>query len=118
MLQAAADYSVTSLVSQSDYADLDIAFPFDCPYAPQPGDTNKDGVEDCVVEVWSAQMFYWPVTVTGGDLCNNTGTTVTAAPTGDGPNTFSLSDTILTSPTVYVSFYNLSVSSTARSASA
>ncbi|KAK3116652.1 hypothetical protein LTR53_002766 [Teratosphaeriaceae sp. CCFEE 6253] len=108
MLNDAADYTVSSQVAQSIYGE-EILFPFDCPYAPNPDDTNKDGSPDCQVDVYSAQMFYWPITTVNGDICNKTGTTITPTPTGDGPNTFVINDTVtLTSPTVYVSFHNLS----------
>jgi len=110
MLYAAADWSQSSYDAKSDYT-AEVAYPFDCPSAPDPDDTNKDGLEDCQVQVWSAQLFYWPVSTTNGNVCNKTGTTITATPTGDGPNTYNLNGTILTSPTVYVSFYNLSYES-------
>ncbi|GAB7356186.1 hypothetical protein MBLNU459_g6773t2 [Dothideomycetes sp. NU459] len=61
----------------------------------------------CELQVQSAQMFYWPVSTVDGNFCAQNGSTVTATPTGDGPNTFNLNGIILTSPTVYVSFYNL-----------
>ncbi|KAK5679635.1 hypothetical protein LTR17_027597 [Elasticomyces elasticus] len=63
---------------------------------------------DCNVFVASAQMFYWPVSVQNGDLCNKTGTTVLATPTGIGPNTWVYSESItLTSPSVYITFHGL-----------
>ena len=50
-----------------------------------------------------------PVTTINGDVCNKTGTTITATPTGNGPNTFVYQQSItLTSPSIYVSFWNLS----------
>ncbi|KAK4894217.1 hypothetical protein LTR27_007585 [Elasticomyces elasticus] len=63
---------------------------------------------DCNVFVASAQMFYWPVCVQNGGLCNRTGTTIAATPTGVGPNTWVYNENItLTSPSVYITFHGL-----------
>ena len=43
-----------------------------------------------------------PVTTVSGDLCKGNGSTVSATPTGSGPNTYDLGTTVLTSPTVYL----------------
>jgi len=50
------------------------------------------------------RMLYWPVQTVDGDLCKGNGSTMMPAPTGSGPNTFVTMGTILTSPTVYLSF--------------
>ncbi|KAK0280179.1 hypothetical protein LTR35_008330 [Friedmanniomyces endolithicus] len=106
-LYDAFDYSISSNDAVSAYSQT-YNVPYDCPGAPDPF-YNPDGSPLCQVEVLSAQMFYWPISTINGDVCNKTGTTVTATPTGDGPNTFVINETItLTSPTVYVSFYDLS----------
>jgi len=107
MLMEAADWTQSSYDAKSDYS-ANVLYPWDCPFLPTPDDTNPLLPEDCQVDVWSAQLFYWPVTTINGNVCGKSGTTITPTPTGDGPNTFNLNGTILTSPTVYVSFYNLS----------
>ncbi|KAK5682532.1 hypothetical protein LTS10_005660 [Elasticomyces elasticus] len=108
MLIDAADYTYSSQYANS-ITDGEYISPVFCPYAPSPYDTDEDGSNDCQVDVYSAQLFYWPVTTVSGDLCNKTGNTITPTRTGDGPNTSVLNNSItLTSPSVYVSFHNLS----------
>ncbi|KAK5732505.1 hypothetical protein LTR17_010444 [Elasticomyces elasticus] len=109
MLIDAASYTYSSQYANS-ITDGEYISPVFCPYAPSPYDTDEDGSNDCQVDVYSAQLFYWPVTTISGDLCNKTGTTITATPTKEGlPNTSVLNNSItLTSPSVYVSFHNLS----------
>ncbi|KAK5710488.1 hypothetical protein LTR17_018844 [Elasticomyces elasticus] len=108
MLIDAASYTYSSQYANS-ITDGEYISPVFCPYAPSPYDTDEDGSNDCQVDVYSAQLFYWPVTTVSGDLCNKTGTTITPTRTGDGPNTSVLNNSItLTSPSVYVSFHNLS----------
>jgi hypothetical protein len=65
------------------------------PYDPCAG--------QCGMTAGNARLLYWPVTTTNGDFCAQNGTTVTATPTGDGPNTVVFEGTTLTSPTVYMS---------------
>lgn len=51
------------------------------------------------------QLLYWPVSMTKGDLCAGNRSTVTQTPTGIGPNTAVINETItLTSPTVYLAY--------------
>ncbi|KXL45159.1 hypothetical protein M433DRAFT_130278 [Acidomyces richmondensis BFW] len=107
MLMEAAEWSQSIYDTKSEIF-TNVLFPWDCPFLPTPGDTNPLLPDDCQVDVWSAQLFYWPVTTINGNVCGKNGTTITPTPTGDGPNTYNLNGTILTSPTVYVSFYNLS----------
>ncbi|KAK3621778.1 hypothetical protein LTR56_022595 [Elasticomyces elasticus] len=109
MLIDAASYTYSSQYA-NNITDGEYISPVFCPYAPSPYDTDEDGSNDCQVDVYSAQLFYWPVTTVSGDLCNKTGTTITATPTKEGlPNTSVLNNSItLTSPSVYVSFHNLS----------
>ncbi|KAK5723450.1 hypothetical protein LTR15_005148 [Elasticomyces elasticus] len=109
MLIDAASYTFSSQYA-NNITDGEYISPVFCPYAPSPYDTDEDGSNDCQVDVYSAQLFYWPVTTVSGNICNKTGTTITATPTKEGlPNTSVLNNSItLTSPSVYVSFHNLS----------
>ncbi|KAK4897201.1 hypothetical protein LTR27_005094 [Elasticomyces elasticus] len=109
MLIDAASYTYSSQYANS-ITDGEYISPVFCPYAPSPYDTDEDGSNDCQVDVYSAQLFYWPVSTVSGNGCNKTGTTITATPTKEGlPNTSVLNNSItLTSPSVYVSFHNLS----------
>ena len=55
----------------------------------------------------SVQLLYWPVTTTNGNLCSGDGSTITATPTGSGPNTAVVNGTTFTSPTVYLAYDTL-----------
>ncbi|KAK4897199.1 hypothetical protein LTR27_005092 [Elasticomyces elasticus] len=133
MVSAAAYYSSSSHAAAGDQeAAAGVLIPYSCPSPPLP-DTDEGGAAECAVMIESAQMYYWPVTVVNGDLCNKTGTTITPTPTGSGPNTMDIGGGItlvrtrlfvtwmdcsmnelcsypeqLTSPTVYISYFNLS----------
>ncbi|KAK5732500.1 hypothetical protein LTR17_010439 [Elasticomyces elasticus] len=122
MVSAAAYYSSSSYAAAGDQeAAASVLIPYDCP-SPPLTDTDEGGAAECAVMIESAQMYYWPVTVVNGDLCNKTGTTITPTPTGSGPNTIEIgggitlvrtrsSETSIdysTSPTVYISYFNLS----------
>ncbi|KAK5723453.1 hypothetical protein LTR15_005151 [Elasticomyces elasticus] len=128
MVSAAAYYSSSSYAAAGDQkAAASVLIPYDCP-SPPLSDTDEGGAAECAVMIESAQMYYWPVTVVNGDLCNKTGTTLTPTPTGSGPNTIDigagitlvrirlaetsidrrLNELCSTSPTVYISYFNLS----------
>lgn len=69
-----------------------------------------DPCDSCYVTANAVQLLYWPVTVKDQGACSNgTGTTITATPTIPGqPNTATWEDrTIVTSPSVYLSFSSL-----------
>lgn len=53
------------------------------------------------------RLLYWPVKTVGGDLCHRNGSTLLAAPIGEGLNTIVDLGTTFTSPTVYISFATL-----------
>ncbi|KAK4959101.1 hypothetical protein LTR10_003900 [Elasticomyces elasticus] len=90
MVSAAAYYSSSSYAAAGDQeAAASVLIPYDCPSPPLP-DTDDGGAAECAVMIQSAQMYYWPVTVINGDLCNKTGTTITPNPTGSGPNTIDI----------------------------
>ncbi|KAK4565444.1 hypothetical protein LTR86_004061 [Recurvomyces mirabilis] len=61
----------------------------------------------CTVFANGMQLFYWPTTTTSGDLCQGNGTTITAAPTGQGPNTMVVGNSTYISPSAYYSFSDL-----------
>ncbi|KAK5706393.1 hypothetical protein LTR97_001381 [Elasticomyces elasticus] len=90
MVSAAAYYSSSSYAAAGDQkAAASVLIPYDCP-SPPLSDTDEGGAAECAVMIESAQMYYWPVTVINGDLCNKTGTTLTPTPTGSGPNTIDI----------------------------
>lgn len=68
------------------------------------------GCEKCYISAYELQLYYWPVTTTGADSCYMSGTTVTAKPTGDGPNTRVVDGFTMTSPSVYLAFMNIAAS--------
>jgi len=80
---------------------------------PPPCSTSSGfypGCEKCYISAYELQLFYWPVTTTGGNSCYQDGTTVTAKPTGDGPNTRVVDGFTMTSPSVYLAFQNIAAS--------
>jgi hypothetical protein len=67
--------------------------------------TNTRGqtCDNCLIAASTARVMFWPVTTaSGGNLCNNTASTITASPTGP-PNSFITDGITITSPTVAVS---------------
>lgn len=52
------------------------------------------------------------MTTISGDLCKGNGSTITATPTGNGPNTMNVNNMVLTSPSVYVGYSNIQYHST------
>jgi len=67
--------------------------------------TNTRGqtCDNCLIAASTARVMFWPVTTaSGGNLCNNTASTITASPTGP-PNSFVTEGITITSPTVAVS---------------
>lgn len=59
--------------------------------------------DNCLIAASTARVMFWPVTTaSGGNLCNNTASTITASPTGP-PNSFVTEGITITSPTVAVS---------------
>ena len=67
--------------------------------------TNDRGqtCDNCMIAASTARVMFWPVTTAaGGNLCNKTGSTITASPTGP-PNSFVTEGITITSPTVAVS---------------
>lgn len=80
---------------------------------PPPGIELPEGgfAMDQIYSVcWMAggpvRLLYWPVSTVGG-LCAHNISTIPATQTAHGPNTIAWGDTILTSPTVYLSFETL-----------
>jgi hypothetical protein len=72
--------------------------------------TNKGGqtCDNCMIAASTARVMFWPVTTAaGGNLCNKTGATITASPTGP-PNSFVTEGITITSPTVAVSLAYMS----------
>lgn len=65
------------------------------------------GCEQCWIYGYGVQLFYWPVETVSGNVCGNNGTTITATPTGSGPNTKVIGGFTFTSPSVYLGFSNL-----------
>lgn len=68
------------------------------------------GCEKCYISAYELQLYYWPVTTTGANSCYQDGTTVTAKPTGNGPNTRVVDGFTMTSPSVYLAFQNIAAS--------
>lgn len=69
-------------------------------YSTNPGGQTCD---NCLIAASTARVMFWPVTTaSGGNLCNNTASTITASPTGP-PNSFVTEGITITSPTVAVS---------------
>lgn len=65
--------------------------------------TRGQTCDNCMIAASTARVMFWPVTTAaGGDLCNKTGSTITASPTGP-PNSFVTEGITITSPTVAVS---------------
>jgi hypothetical protein len=65
--------------------------------------TRGQTCDDCMIAAATARVMFWPVTTAAGaDLCNVTGSTITASPTGP-PNSFVTDGITITSPTVAVS---------------
>ncbi|EPE30904.1 hypothetical protein GLAREA_03871 [Glarea lozoyensis ATCC 20868] len=61
----------------------------------------KDRV--CTVRPDAGTLYYWPVTTTAGDFCEQNGTTVTPTQTKKGhPNTVVIGTNTFTSPSVYL----------------
>lgn len=59
--------------------------------------------DNCLIAASTARVMFWPVTTaSGGNLCNNTASTITASPTGP-PNSFVTEGITITSPSVAVS---------------
>lgn len=59
--------------------------------------------DNCMIAAHTARVMFWPITTAaGGNLCNNTGLTITSSPTGP-PNSFVTEGITITSPTVAVS---------------
>ncbi|EAU33408.1 conserved hypothetical protein [Aspergillus terreus NIH2624] len=78
--------------------------PVNCPSTRQ---TEQDPCTNCHYLPGTATLFYWPVSTTSGDLCLQNGSTITATPTGDGPNTAIVDSYTFTSPSIYVSFTSI-----------
>ncbi|KAK5164592.1 uncharacterized protein LTR77_009798 [Saxophila tyrrhenica] len=74
--------------------------------------TNSQGgsCNNCQVIGSKIRLLYWPVVTKAGNhnLCDGAAQTVTAAPTGDEPNTFVTEGITITSPSVAVSIGGLS----------
>lgn len=65
--------------------------------------TRGQTCDNCMIAASTARVMFWPVTTSAGaDLCNQTGSTITASPTGP-PNSFVTEGITITSPTVAVS---------------
>lgn len=62
---------------------------------------------DCTIFANGVQLFYWPVTTIGGDPCKGNGSTITASPSANGPNTVVFGNTTYTSPSGYLSFSDI-----------
>jgi hypothetical protein len=71
---------------------------------------NGHVCDNCQLIGSKIRLLYWPVITKAGsgNLCNKTAETISATPTGDGPNTFATLGITLTSPTVAVSIGGLS----------
>lgn len=90
--------------------DLDV--PMTMPYCSewQGWGSYIDPCDSCYVTAEAVQLLYWPVEVKSQGVCGNkTGTTITATATIPGqPNTATWQNgTIVTSPSVYLSFASL-----------
>lgn len=72
--------------------------------------TTSSQDSGCRVRADSVRLFFWPQTVVSGGLCGGDGTTLTAIPSGNGPNTAVIDGKTITSPTVLLSFGTISVS--------
>ncbi|KAK6431850.1 hypothetical protein LTR95_011983 [Oleoguttula sp. CCFEE 5521] len=68
------------------------------------------GCEKCKVSAYGVQLYYWPPSTLGGRLCGAHGSTVTASPTGSGPDTRVVNGFTMTSPSAYLAFQNLAAS--------
>lgn len=62
------------------------------------------GCEQCTIYANGVQLIYWPVTTVSGDVCLGNGSTMTATPTGSGPNTLVTSGYTFTSPSAVGAF--------------
>lgn len=76
--------------------------------------TDSEVYDTCIIDGGPVRLLYWPVTTVGG-LCAHNGSTIPATPSGQGPNTVTFSGSVLTSPTVYLSFASLFARSTVGS---
>jgi hypothetical protein len=57
----------------------------------------------CSIGIDFGTMFYWPVTIVGGDICDKKGRTITPTPTIPGvPNTAEFRGQTLVSPSAYL----------------
>lgn len=72
--------------------------------------SNGDVCDNCQIIGSKIRLLYWPVVTRAGfgNLCNKTAETISATPTGDGPNTFETLGITITSPSVAVSIAGLS----------
>ena len=77
-------------------------------YSYSTDGNNGKTCSNCLVAASTARVMFWPITTaTGGDLCSNPGSTITASPTGP-PNSFVTEGITITSPTVAISLAYLS----------
>ncbi|KAF4556751.1 Hypothetical protein D9617_1g086320 [Elsinoe fawcettii] len=105
MWVAYTDHLSTELVKGTaiDSPNGGFAYPHEC-------DSPFMTTRWCRMDVESAQLLYWPVSATGGDMCQKgQRTEFPGTPTAlSAPNTAIYEGATLTSPTVYVSYHSIS----------
>lgn len=88
--------------SNPDAFNVEYVWPSLCPTTMSQYPTTSY----CYIAPQSAQMFYW-YTPRPSNFCSNETMIATANSSMTGPSTVDYSGTILTSPTVYISYHNL-----------
>lgn len=69
---------------------------------------NNQTCDNCLILAHTARLLYWPITTAPGDLCKHRGSTITPSPTGSAPNVFVTDGMTITSPSVAISFAQMS----------
>jgi len=69
---------------------------------------NNQTCDNCLILAHTARLMYWPVTIAPGNLCKHRGSTITPSPTGSAPNVFVTEGMTITSPSVAISFAQIS----------
>ena len=87
------------------FADGDILPPYP---ACSTTTSSTSNCSDCYISAGQVQLYYWPVSTKGGNICAGNGSTMTMTETIAGEaNTVVSGQYTFTSPTVYISFESL-----------
>lgn len=102
--------SFDALVSKEGSVTIPVPF---CNVSTAPAPTYSTGAnnqtcDNCLIMAHTARLMYWPVTTAPGDLCKHRGSTITPSPTGSAPDVFVTNGITITSPSVAISFAQMS----------